>query len=121
MPELPEVEVTKRALIPHIEGHTIEKLEIRETRLRWPIRVDLLKKIENEIDADVVYCTNMEWKEAMIKLKESNILVIPSSFLTNPVKILIVVVFPAPFGPNRPKNSPSPIEILTPFNATVSP
>jgi len=49
MPELPEVEVTKRALIPHIEGHTIEKLEIRETRLRWPIRVDLLKKIENEI------------------------------------------------------------------------
>ena len=44
MPELPEVEVTKRALIPHIEGHTIEKLEIRETRLRWPIRVDLLKK-----------------------------------------------------------------------------
>ena len=49
MPELPEVEVTKRALIPHIEGHTIEKLEIRETRLRWPIRVDLLKKVENEI------------------------------------------------------------------------
>ena len=49
MPELPEVEVTKRALIPHLEGRTIEKLEIRETRLRWPIRVDLLKKIENEI------------------------------------------------------------------------
>ena len=40
--------------------------------------IDVLKKIENEIDADVVYCTNMEWKEAMIKLKESNILVIPS-------------------------------------------
>ena len=38
MPELPEVEVTKRALIPHIEGNAIEKLDIRETRLRWPIR-----------------------------------------------------------------------------------
>ena len=48
MPELPEVEVTKRALIPHTEGHTIEKLEIRETRLRWPIRVDLLKRIEHK-------------------------------------------------------------------------
>jgi formamidopyrimidine-DNA glycosylase len=44
MPELPEVEVTKRALSPHIEGNVIEKLDIRETRLRWPIRVDLLKK-----------------------------------------------------------------------------
>ena len=40
--------------------------------------IDVLKKIENEIDADVVYCTDMEWKEAMLKLKESNILVIPS-------------------------------------------
>ena len=48
MPELPEVEVTKRALIPHTEGHTIEKLDIRETRLRWPIRVDLLKRIEHK-------------------------------------------------------------------------
>ena len=48
MPELPEVEVTKRALSPHIEGSTIEKLDIRETRLRWPIRVDLLKKIEHK-------------------------------------------------------------------------
>ena len=44
MPELPEVEVTKRALSPHIEGSAIEKLDIRETRLRWPIKVDLLKK-----------------------------------------------------------------------------
>ena len=40
--------------------------------------IDILKKIENEIDADVIYCTDLEWKEAMIKLKESNILVIPS-------------------------------------------
>ena len=48
MPELPEVEVTKRALIPHIEGNAIEKLDIRETRLRWPIRVSLLKRIENK-------------------------------------------------------------------------
>jgi len=40
--------------------------------------IDVLRKIENEIDANVVYCTDMEWKEAMIKLKESNILIIPS-------------------------------------------
>ncbi len=40
--------------------------------------IDVLRKIENKIDANVVYCTDIEWKEAMIKLKESNILVIPS-------------------------------------------
>jgi len=40
--------------------------------------IDVLRKIENEIDADVVYCTDIEWKEAMVKLKESNILIIPS-------------------------------------------
>ena len=37
MPELPEVEVTKRALAPHIVGNTIEKIIIRDDRLRWPI------------------------------------------------------------------------------------
>ena len=40
--------------------------------------IDILRKIENDIDAEIVYCTNLEWKEAMIKLKESSILVIPS-------------------------------------------
>lgn len=40
--------------------------------------IDILKKIESEIDADVVYCTNMEWKQAMGILKSSNVLVLPS-------------------------------------------
>jgi len=40
--------------------------------------IDLLKEIEKGIDANFVYCTDLSWKEAMTKLKESNILVIPS-------------------------------------------
>tara|TARA_B110000196_G_scaffold276431_1_gene254405 strand:+ start:676 stop:1497 length:822 start_codon:yes stop_codon:yes gene_type:complete len=48
MPELPEVEVTKRALAPHIVGNTIEKIIIRDDRLRWPINYHLLKKLENK-------------------------------------------------------------------------
>ena len=40
--------------------------------------IDILRKIENKINGNVVYCTNVEWKEAMTKLKESTILVIPS-------------------------------------------
>lgn len=40
--------------------------------------IDILQKIEPKINGNVVYCTNVEWKEAMIKLKESRLLVIPS-------------------------------------------
>ena len=40
--------------------------------------IDVLKKIESQINANIVYCTDVEWKKAMVKLKESNILVVPS-------------------------------------------
>ena len=48
MPELPEVEVTKRALEPHIVDEIIKKIIIRNHRLRWPINYCLLKKLENK-------------------------------------------------------------------------
>jgi formamidopyrimidine-DNA glycosylase len=37
MPELPEVEVTRRGLAPHLVGKVISAVEVREPRLRWPI------------------------------------------------------------------------------------
>ena len=37
MPELPEVEVTRRALAPAVERHTVLATEVREHRLRWPV------------------------------------------------------------------------------------
>jgi len=37
MPELPEVETTRRGLETHITGREIAALRVRETRLRWPI------------------------------------------------------------------------------------
>lgn len=37
MPELPEVETTKRGIAPHVEGKTLTQAIIRESRLRWPI------------------------------------------------------------------------------------
>lgn len=40
MPELPEVEVTRRGLLP-IEGALIEQVTIRHHGLRWPIPQDL--------------------------------------------------------------------------------
>lgn len=37
MPELPEVETTRRGIEPHLSGHSLHKVTIRERRLRWPI------------------------------------------------------------------------------------
>ena len=40
--------------------------------------IDILRKIESEINGNVIYCTDLDWKDAMRKLKESQILIIPS-------------------------------------------
>lgn len=37
MPELPEVETTRRGLAPHCEGQRLLRLKVREPRLRWRI------------------------------------------------------------------------------------
>lgn len=37
MPELPEVETTRRGIRLHIEGRTIRTVTVRERRLRWPV------------------------------------------------------------------------------------
>ena len=41
MPELPEVETTLRGITPHIDGKKIEKVIIRQFKLRWPIHPNL--------------------------------------------------------------------------------
>jgi formamidopyrimidine-DNA glycosylase len=41
MPELPEVEVTRRGLAPHLAGRVISGVAVREARLRWPITADV--------------------------------------------------------------------------------
>lgn len=37
MPELPEVEVTRRGIAPHLVGRTIAAVAVREARLRWRV------------------------------------------------------------------------------------
>ena len=41
MPELPEVEVVRRGLAPHIEQNKVTSVVVRDHRLRWPIPHDL--------------------------------------------------------------------------------
>ena len=37
VPELPEVETTRRGIAPHLTGRRIEKLAVHQRRLRWPV------------------------------------------------------------------------------------
>ncbi len=41
MPELPEVEVTRRGIAPHVEGRIVAGVVMRRSGLRWPFPPDL--------------------------------------------------------------------------------
>ncbi len=41
MPELPEVETTRRGIAPHLLGQRVDRVIVRDRRLRWPIPEDL--------------------------------------------------------------------------------
>jgi len=45
MPELPEVEITRRGIEPYLAGKMITGVRIGEHRLRWPIPVDLAARV----------------------------------------------------------------------------
>ncbi|MGB0514443.1 MAG: bifunctional DNA-formamidopyrimidine glycosylase/DNA-(apurinic or apyrimidinic site) lyase [Wenzhouxiangellaceae bacterium] len=41
MPELPEVETTRRGLIPLVEGRVLGAIRVRQRQLRWPVAAEL--------------------------------------------------------------------------------
>jgi formamidopyrimidine-DNA glycosylase len=41
MPELPEVETTRRGVAPHCLGQVVTQVHVRESRLRWPVPAQL--------------------------------------------------------------------------------
>ena len=41
MPELPEVETTKRGIEPYTQSHIIESITVRNSKLRWPVEPHL--------------------------------------------------------------------------------
>ncbi|MDX1513954.1 MAG: DNA-formamidopyrimidine glycosylase family protein, partial [Gammaproteobacteria bacterium] len=45
MPELPEVETTRRGIAPHIVGRRIRGAAVRQPRLRWPVARDLSRRL----------------------------------------------------------------------------
>lgn len=48
MPELPEVETSRRGIAPWIVDQTIVRLTVRERRLRWPVPRNLARKLTGQ-------------------------------------------------------------------------
>lgn len=48
MPELPEVETTRRGLAPHLVGRRIEAVTLRRDTLRWPIPPEISARLVGE-------------------------------------------------------------------------
>ena len=51
MPELPEVEVTRRGIEPHVLGRTIASVTVREPRLRWRVPAAVLALAGRQVRA----------------------------------------------------------------------
>ncbi len=49
MPELPEVETTRRGVEPYSHGQTVVELKVRESRLRWPVPADLRQRLAGQV------------------------------------------------------------------------
>lgn len=48
MPELPEVETTRRGIAPHLLDETVVQVIVRNPQLRWPVTTSLNKKLQGE-------------------------------------------------------------------------
>lgn len=53
MPELPEVETTRRGIAPHLQGRRVNRVIVRQTRLRWPIPAELPQLLKGRKVLDV--------------------------------------------------------------------
>ncbi|CDH00914.1 bifunctional DNA-formamidopyrimidine glycosylase/DNA-(apurinic or apyrimidinic site) lyase [Xenorhabdus bovienii] len=49
MPELPEVETSRRGIEPHLTGNVIQYSEVRNSRLRWPVSEQIMKLADQPV------------------------------------------------------------------------
>ena len=48
MPELPEVETSRRGIAPWLENQRVSDVIIRDRRLRWPVPVEIDDKLPGQ-------------------------------------------------------------------------
>ncbi|MEZ9875772.1 bifunctional DNA-formamidopyrimidine glycosylase/DNA-(apurinic or apyrimidinic site) lyase [Vibrio breoganii] len=70
MPELPEVEVSRMGISPHITGQTIKKLVVRQRQLRWPVP----EKLE-QLQGVVIEAVERRAKYLLLRTEQGSIVV----------------------------------------------
>jgi formamidopyrimidine-DNA glycosylase len=71
MPELPEVEVTRRGVAPHVEGSIVTGIVLRQQGLRWPFPPDL----ERILQGRVVQSTGRRGKYLLLHFEHGTLLI----------------------------------------------
>ena len=74
----------------------LEKQIIYLGRNSYEKGFDILKKIESKINGNIIYCTDLSWEDAMIELKKSSLLVVPSRMESLPTSIKEAFYFKIP-------------------------
>lgn len=63
MPELPEVETTRRGIEPHVKGRLVRQVQVREPRLRWPVP----EALGQHLTGQRIECVNRRAKYLLFK------------------------------------------------------
>jgi formamidopyrimidine-DNA glycosylase len=71
MPELPEVETTRRGILPWLQGKKIMKVVVREPRLRWPISTELAP----ELAGQTVTAVDRRGKYLLMRTRKGTVLI----------------------------------------------
>jgi formamidopyrimidine-DNA glycosylase len=71
VPELPEVETSRRGIAPYLKGARIARLFVREPRLRYPVPED----IEDRVRGQLVRSLRRRGKYLLLKLQFGSILI----------------------------------------------
>jgi len=69
MPELPEVEVCRQGIEPHILNQSVTKVIVRNAKLRWPIPTTVQQMINHQVES-----VERRSKYLMIKFKHGTLL-----------------------------------------------
>jgi formamidopyrimidine-DNA glycosylase len=72
MPELPEVETTRRGIEPHLVGRRIVTVRVHDPRLRWPVRSDLAEWLQGR----TIRSVDRRSKYLLIELDDGDRLII---------------------------------------------
>ncbi len=70
MPELPEVETTRRGILPALEGHRVKAVTVHDARLRWPVPPEL-----GELDGQRITMVSRRGKYILLHTKAGTALI----------------------------------------------